>query len=129
MTISDNGNVGIGTTTPTNAKLDVVGAAVSRANIIATGETVNLALSNVHTLRAPASATITLQNPAIGGTYTIVISDTTSRTYTFAGCENSYFVPANGATEFRSSYTILMADDPDSDGIPDCYINWTTGFN
>jgi phage-related tail fiber protein len=124
-----SGNVGIGTNLPVNAKLDIVGAAVSRLNTIATGATVNLALSNTHVLRAPGGSTITLQNLAQGGVYTLIITDTTSRTYTFTGCENTYFSPANVATDYRSTYTILVGDDPDTDGTPDCYISWVTGFN
>lgn len=127
MTISNAGNVGIGTTTPSaNTKLEVVGAAVSRANIITSGNAVNLGLSNVHVLKSVGSSTIALSNMTNGGAYTVIVSDTTQTTYSFTGCTNTYFSPANGQTYQRSTYTILSVIDG---GITDCYVSWMTGFN
>lgn len=125
MRVSSTGQVAIGTATA-NSRLTISGAATSRTNIIASGATVDLSLSNNHLLKAPGGAALTLQNLADGGTYTLVIEDTTVRTYTFAGCDASYFSPANGDTLFRSSYTILAIDDG---GTMNCYISWSTGFN
>lgn len=124
LTVS-TGNVGIGTATP-SVKLDVRGAAVSRANIIASGATVDLSLSNVHLLKSVGASAITLQNPISGGSYTLVISDVTVRTYTFSGCTNSYFNPSNGATTGQSTYSILVVVDGAN---TECYIAWMTGFN
>jgi len=127
LMILKNGNVGIGTTAPVpEAKLEVVGAAVSRANIIATGNAVNLALSNVHVLKSVGSSTIALSNMANGGSYTLVVSDTNQTTYTFTGCTNTFFSPTNGQTFQRSTYSILTVIDA---GVTDCYISWVTGFN
>ena len=124
LTVS-TGNVGIGTAAP-SVKLDIRGAAVSRANIIASGATVDLASSNVHLLKSVGASAITLQNPISGGSYTLVISDLTARTYTFSGCTNSYFNPSNGATSGQSTYSILVVVDGAN---TECYIAWMTGFN
>jgi len=119
------GSVGIGTSSPT-ATLTVQGAAVSRTNIIATGATVDLALANNHLLKAPGGSSITLQNPVDGGVYTMIVTDTTSRTYTFSGCTNSYFSPVNGPTTDRSTYTVMVVVDGAN---TECFITWITSFN
>jgi hypothetical protein len=128
MRISGAGNVGIGTATPSaNTKLEVVGAAASRANIIASGNSVDLSLSNVHVLQSVGSTTINLSNMTSGGSYTLIISDTTQQTYTFAGCTNTYFSPTNGQTFQQSTYSIMSVILPGA--ITNCYVNWVTGFN
>lgn len=127
MTIDNSGNVGIGTSSPNaNSKLEVVGASTSRTNIIATGAAVDLSKANQHFLKAPGSAAITLQNPADGGVYTLMIFDTTSRTYTFSGCTDSFFSPTNGPTSNYTTYTVMVAVDG---GSTHCFITWITGFN
>jgi hypothetical protein len=121
------GKVGIGTgASSVSARLEVAGAAVARPNIIATGATVDLSLANTHLLKSVGGSTITLQNIVSGGSYLLLISDTTSRTYTFTGCNNTYFNPTNGATSNRSSYSIVAVLDGAS---VECYISWMTGFN
>lgn len=79
------GNVGIGTTSP-DARLSVQGGVATPANIISSGGSVNLSLSSVHVLQSVGGTTITLSNPANGGVYTLIVTDTASRTYTFSGC-------------------------------------------
>ena len=122
---NSSANVGIGTTAPV-AKLEVVGSAVSRANIISSGGAVDLSLSNVHVLKSVGASTIALSNMANGGSYTIIVSDTTQQTYSFTGCTNTYFSPANGQTFQRSTYSVLVSIDT---GVTDCYVSWVTGFN
>jgi hypothetical protein len=89
---------------------------------------VDLSKSNTHTLATPGGAAITLTNMSDGGVYNIVIADTaTSRTYTFAGCNASYFKPANGPTTVgtRTIYGIMTVYNG---ATYDCYITWSTGF-
>jgi hypothetical protein len=120
------GSVGIGTTSPqANAKLQVNGAAASLPNIINAGASVDLSLSNIHYLKAVGGTAITLSNIASGGSYTIIISDTTQRTYTFSGCTNSYYSPTNSDTIDRSTYSIMTVVDGAN---TECFITWVTGY-
>lgn len=125
--VRKDGNVGIGTTTPA-AKLEVQGQVVSREFNVATGASVDFANGNVQSLNNIGGPTITLSNMVKGGTYTLVVTDTTSRTYTFNGCSAAYFSPTNAATVdgTRTVYTFLAIQN--GAGI-DCYISWITGFN
>ncbi|WP_413585259.1 beta strand repeat-containing protein [Bdellovibrio sp. HCB274] len=119
--------VGINTTSPSsNTKLEVAGTIVSTPNSLS-GATVNLATSNTAVLSAVGGTAITLSNMTNGGNYTLVIKDTTSRTYTFTGCTTSKFLPPNAATISGtwSTYNILTL----SNGANwDCVITWATGY-
>ncbi len=97
------------------------------ANPISSGATVDLALSNTHTLASVGGTVIGLSGQKDGSVYNIVIEDTTSRTYTFTGCTNSYFKPANGPTTAatRTIYGIMTVKKGSN---WDCYITWSTGF-
>jgi trimeric autotransporter adhesin len=127
MTITETGKVGIGTTTPAS-KLEVNGAVSSTVNTIATGATVDLALSNTHTLASVGGSTITLQNMVDGGVYNIIVEDTTVATYSFAGCTNTYWKPARAPTTAatRTVFGILAAKKPGP--TYDCYVTWSSGF-
>ena len=120
------GNVGIGTTAPT-AKLEVNGAIVSTPRGVASGATVDLSLSNTTVLSSVGGSTITLNNMVDGGSYTLVIKDPAARTYTFAGCNTSKFLPANTSTTAStwSMYTILALKNGAN---YDCMITWATGY-
>ena len=102
-------------------------AVVSTPIPIATGATVDLAASNSHSLASVGGSTITLTNMQDGGVYNIVIEDTTSRTYTFAGCTNSYYKPANSATT-AATRTIYGVMTMKKGANWDCYFTWSTGF-
>jgi hypothetical protein len=58
----------------------------------------------------------------------VIVTDATSRTYTFTNCTNSHFQPANAATtaSTRTVYTMLKTTEG---GQTHCYISWITGFN
>jgi len=110
------------------ASIHVNGAMVSSANVIASGAAVDLSLSNIHVLNSVGASAIALSNPVSGGNYTIIVADTTSRTYTFSGCSSSYFSPGNGATTSgaRSVYGIMAIN---VSGNWHCYITWSSDFN
>ncbi|MDZ4084858.1 MAG: hypothetical protein U1E10_18085 [Bdellovibrionales bacterium] len=115
--ISDDGN-----------QVTVASNLVSTPTALPTGATVNLRTSNTHILSDIGGSTITLQNPAHGGLYNIVVADTAVRTYTFNGCTNSYYKPARGPTinNTQTVYGILFVDA--GAGTWNCYITWSTGF-
>jgi hypothetical protein len=77
FTIMDNGNVGIGSTSPTS-KLEVNGAATNATALDAgSGTTINFAASNLAYTSA-TSTSITLQNIKNGGAYTLVFTSTSA---------------------------------------------------
>ncbi|WP_413557986.1 beta strand repeat-containing protein [Bdellovibrio sp. HCB209] len=121
------GRVGINTATPSaNAKLEVAGSIVSTASTVS-GATVNLSTSNTITLTAVGGSAITLSNMVHGGNYTLLVSDTTSRTYTFTGCNTSKYKPANTATVASTStmYNIITVYNGST---YDCWITWASGY-
>lgn len=128
MRIDKNGNVGIGTTNPLSA-LYVQGAIVSNQKIVTSGAAVNLNDGNVQVLQSVGGSTITLSNMQDGASLTLIVSDTTSRTYVFdsTSCSTAYFTPANAATTngTRSTYTIIRTTES---AATKCYISWMTGL-
>ncbi|QLY24473.1 hypothetical protein [Bdellovibrio sp. KM01] len=121
------GRVGINTASPSaNAKLEVTGTIVSTPTSVA-GASVNLATSNTITLTAVGGTAITLSNMVNGGNYTLLVSDTTSRTYTFTGCNTSKFRPANAATVAGTAtmYSIITIYNGST---YDCWITWGSGY-
>ncbi len=126
MIINSAGNVGIGTMAPA-ATLEVDGQIVSTTHNVASGATVNFANGNTQTLDSVGGSAITLQNMVDGGNYTLVVRDTTSRTYTFTGCNTSKYRPTNAATTATKEtiYTILAIKNGANFT---CYINWSSGY-
>ena len=124
--VRNDGNVGIGTNAPA-ATLHVAGAIVSAPVDVATGATANLAQSNTITLDSVGGTAITLSNMVHGGNYTLVITDTNPRQYTFSGCTNSYFRPAN-ATTTSGTQTIYNLLTIKTGANWNCYITWATGY-
>lgn len=124
--ISTGGNVGIGTTAPA-AKLHVQGQIVSGQTIVASGATADFSTGNVQILQSVGGSAITLSNMVDGGSYMVIVADTTSRTYTFSGCTSARFLPANGPTvaSYQSIYSIIKTTQS---GVATCYISWQTGY-
>nr|BFD59625.1 hypothetical protein CKG001_17320 [Bdellovibrio sp. CKG001]BFD63004.1 hypothetical protein BdHM001_16850 [Bdellovibrio sp. HM001] len=122
--VLESGKVAIGTTTA-EAKLTVSGNMATPTNQIASGASVNLALSNIHYLESVGTSNINLTNMVNGGVYTIVIADTTSRTYSFLGCNSTHFSPPNGATTAQSIYGVTTIN---VGGSWKCYVTWATDF-
>ena len=121
-----SGNVGIGTTAPTSA-LNVQGQIVSNLTTIASGAVVNFATGNVQLLQSVGGTAITLNSMIDGASYTVIVSDPTSRTYSFTNCTNTHFDPPNDVTasSSRTVYTILKTTES---AATHCYISWVTGF-
>lgn len=121
--IDSMGNVGIGTSAPA-ARLHVSGAIVPGEVVIPGGSVADFANGNTVILQAVGGSAITLNNMVAGGQYTLIIEDTTSRTYTFSGCGTTYFYPANGTTT-ASSRTIYEIKNVQNTR---CYIKWSSGY-
>jgi hypothetical protein len=92
---------------------------------IASGATADFNTGNVQIMSAPGGSTITLNNMQDGGAYTLIINDTTPRTYTFPACTAAYFAPTNGPTTGQTVYTLLKTTIASTTS---CYITWITGF-
>ncbi|MBL7689331.1 MAG: hypothetical protein JNJ49_14940, partial [Bdellovibrionaceae bacterium] len=123
LVVSNNGNIGIGTASPA-AKLQINGGAlVVQPQTIPSGSIVDLSLSNTHILQSIGGSAITLNNMVPGGKYTLIVEDTTSRTYSFPGCPTQKFQPSNSATT-ASSHTIYEITYTGTN----CYIKWQSGY-
>ncbi|MBM4252532.1 MAG: hypothetical protein FJ146_11225 [Deltaproteobacteria bacterium] len=126
MVIDAAGNIGVGTSTPT-AKLQVAGQIVSSQTVVASGATADFAAGNVQVLQSVGGTAITLNNMQDGGAYTLIVSDPTSRTYTFTNCTNPHWLYTNGPTTVntRTIYTIIKTTESSA---THCYISWITGL-
>jgi hypothetical protein len=132
MRIAASGYVGIGATSP-GEKLDVTGnihasgQMYSNQNILTTGATVDFNNGNMQVLQSVGGSAITLTNLKDGGSYILVVSDATSRTYTFPGCTNALFSPANAPTTVSTTtiYNILKTTISSTTY---CYISWSSGY-
>ncbi|MFN7905230.1 MAG: beta strand repeat-containing protein [Pseudobdellovibrionaceae bacterium] len=105
--------------------LSTSGQIRSSQNTVAVGATVDFNTGNTQVLSAPGGSTITLNNMQDGGSYTLVITDTTSRTYSFANCASSKWAPAAASTSGQTVFSILRVTIA---GTVTCYISWISGF-
>jgi hypothetical protein len=121
------GNVGIGST-GVPANLEVEGQIVSEQPIDVIGSAVDFNNGNSQVLTGVGASAITLNNMKHGGSYTLLITDTTVRTYTFNNCANAYYKPTNGNTSGvgDSIYSIMVFN---RFGTTTCYISWSSGWN
>jgi hypothetical protein len=104
------------------------GSIVAADNNVATGGNVDFATGNVQVLQSVGGTVITTSGMSTGGAYSIIVNDTTSRTYTFAGqCATSNYSPANAPTQSgkKSVYTIIYSTNV---GGGTCLISWVSGF-
>lgn len=128
MTLRNDGSVGVGTETSNfKSKLLVKGTIANDVPAPIAGANVDLSLGNTLILTNVGGTTINLSNMVHGGSYTLVVQDMNSRTYTFNGCTNSKFLPTNSNTieNTHTIYTILTV----TNGVNfDCYITWATGY-
>lgn len=88
--------------------------------LLSSGAIVDFTNGSTQILAAPGGSTITLNNMQDGGSYTVIISDITPRTYTFNNCAHALYYPANAPTS-GGSYQIKKTTQ---NGQSWCYINW-----
>ena len=132
ITILASGAVGVGNPAPgeelaVTGNTQISGQAYTGQNIIAAGSTVDFNSGNTQILQAVGASAITLNNMKNGATYNVIITDNTSRTYTFTNCTNAKFVPANGPTVVNtpSIYSIVKVTIA---AATYCFISWSTGY-
>jgi len=130
--VTGNGNVGIGTSSPSealdvNKNLMVQGQSFSGAKVISTGASVDFNDGNLQVLQNVGGSSVTLSNLKNGGSYILIVTDTNARTYTFAGCTNALFNPANGDTT-ASTTTIYNILSVTIASVQYCYISWSSGY-
>ncbi len=125
------GNVGIGVTAPTS-KLEVAGSvrstsgSISSAYAAATNLTIDFSQANIITTTASCGA-VSLSNMQDGGSYTLIVTGTSSGMCTFAhsGVSSFKFSPTNGLTDTSGSgetvYTFLKVGAK-------VYVSWITGM-
>ena len=128
MRIDNNGNVGIGTATPTT-KLTVNGGQIL-STVFNAGASTSIDWNNGNVQYTSANCgAITLSNTLEGGAYTLIVTGATSGTCTFSqtvpdSTMATYkFSPVNAATtaSSTSTYTMIRAGNI-------LYISWITGF-
>jgi hypothetical protein len=114
----------------TATALTTTGGSIASTDTNITGPTaaINFGTSNVQVLQSASGAALTLSGMVSGGAYTLIVADTTSRTYTFGGqCAATSFVPANAATQSgkKSIYTLIFTSNV---GGGTCFISWVSGL-
>jgi hypothetical protein len=122
MRIHGNGNVGIGTASPTS-RLEVNGSATNNVAYNAgSGTSIDFSLSNLAYTTASAG-TFTITNIKNGGTYSLAVQGATSGTSTFS-CSGFTFIYVNNgitAPNKHTMYTFIVMGTT-------VYVYMATGF-
>lgn len=110
LSILATGNVGIGTTSP-GAALDVNGAIFSEYPADNTSATIDFSKGNLQTTSV-ATGAFTLTNLQNGGSYSLIVTNTTNRTFSFSASgftvnTGSLSLTTTGAT--KVIFTFLCA--------------------
>jgi len=130
------GGLAVGKITAPTVALDISGSVRATGQMSAEAAvspigtptaTVNFATGNTQVLQNVGASAITLNNMTSGGSYLVIVTDATSRTYTFTNCTNTRFNPANAATTAATTtlYNIVMAT---ISGQTYCFISWSSGY-
>lgn len=132
LRIDAAGNVGIGTSAPeaaleVNGSIKATGQTFSGANIVATGANIDFNTGNIQVLQSVGASSISLANMKNGGSYVLVMTDSTSRTYSFPACTVAQFNPANGATTSGTT-TIFNILSVTISATQYCFISWSSGY-
>lgn len=122
LTILNNGNVGVGTSSPTS-RLEVNGSATNNVAYNAgSGTSIDFSLSNLAYTTASAG-TFTITNIKNGGTYSLAVQGATSGTSTFS-CSGFTFIYVNNgitAPNKHTMYTFIVMGTT-------VYVYMATGF-
>jgi hypothetical protein len=133
--IDASGNVGIGTSPRTGAKLDVAGqvAAQTNTNSFACGNTIDLSTGNTQIINgastlAAGTCTVNLSNLIDGSAYTIAVQGTNATTnaitFSFAATGNTIkYLPTNAATTAGSDTVYALVKVGST-----IYVNWASGY-
>jgi hypothetical protein len=103
--------------------IKATGQLYGNVNTVASGAVADANSGNTIIFTSAGAAILAVNNMRTGGTYTVIVQDSASRTYTFSSCGTSRFNPANAATTLSTHtiYKILYAGST-------CYIDWKSGY-
>jgi hypothetical protein len=126
LTVLANGNVGIGTTSPT-ANLDVGGQTRSTNSAGATQTNASAAINwnngNVQTMSVDCASTA-FTNMLDSGTYVLAVSETGTSTCVFAQAGLTFYYSPTNAARYSGQRTVYTFQRIGND----VYVSWVRGF-